>query len=394
MEQIEKSIRIGNLINSYLTQEISWEEESELMSWVKASKENETLFKSLTDERHLKQELDFFESISVKKAFRKTTLSLDGFTPVRSIWARYRNGWMSAAAILLLLTGAWLIRLLNSPADKEQKVVKTVVTPAAIVPGGNKAYLILADGRSILLDSSADGQLAKQGNVSIRKENGKLAYNSGAQEGEVLYNTIRTPKGGQYQLELSDGSKVWLNAASTLRFPASFTGKERRVEMTGEAYFEIAKKNGQPFIVSSNGIDTRVTGTHFNINAYPDELFTSTTLLEGAVAVQDGMKKLLLLPGEQARYIPGQPLMLVKHPDLDEVMAWKKGKFIFNEADIKTIMRQISRWYDVDIIYEGTVRSETFSGMVSRESNISKVLRIMEEGGVKFSIESRKIIVK
>ncbi len=257
MEQIEKSIRIGNLINSYLTQEISREEESELMSWVKASKENETLFKSLTDERHLKQELDFFESISVKKAFRKTTLSLRVY-PVRSIWQVVR---VDSPAILLLLTGAWLIRLLNSPADKEQKVVKTVVTPAAIVPGGNKAYLILADGRNILLDSSADGQLAKQGNVLIRKENGKLAYNSGAQEGEILYNTIRTPKGGQYQLELSDGSKVWLNAASTLRFPASFTGKERRVEMTGEAYFEIAKKNGQPFIVSSNHIPA--SGTHF-----------------------------------------------------------------------------------------------------------------------------------
>lgn len=394
MEQTETSIRIGNLITRYLRQEIDQEEENELMSWVKASKENEKIFNELTDERHLKQELDFFESISVKKAFQKTAVSLDGFTPVRAIWSGTGKWWISAAAILLLLTGAWLIRLNNTPEDKAGIATKTDVVPAVIVPGGNKAYLILADGRNILLDSSADGQLAMQGNVLIRKENGKLAYKSGSQEEEILYNTIQTPNGGQYQLELSDGSKVWLNAASSLRFPASFPGKERRVEMTGEAYFEIAKKNGQPFIVRSNGIDIRVTGTHFNINAYPDEIYTSTTLLEGAVTVQDGEKKIDLRPGEQARYISGQPLMLMKNPELEEVMAWKKGMFIFNQADIKTIMRQISRWYDVEIIYEGTVSNETFSGMVSRESNIAKVLRIMEEGGVKFSISSRKIMVK
>jgi len=394
MENLENSIRISNLISRYLQEKITQEEEAELMNWVRASNENERMFKELTDNQHLKTELAFFERLDLAKAYKKTMSSCEGLSPVRSFWSFKRNGWKVAAAILLLLAGGWLIGLINQRDQSAGISEKNNTTPATITPGGNKAFLTLADGRNIILDSSADGELAKQGNVLIRKENGKLAYSIGNGNSEQLFNTVRTPNGGQYMLELADGTKVWLNAASSLKFPATFSGNERRVEMTGEVYFEIAKNAKQPFIVRSNEIDIRVTGTHFNINAYPDEGSTSTTLLEGAVDISDGGKWIRLHPGEQARSVPGQPLTLMKNTDLEEVMAWKKGKFIFNQADIRKIMRQISRWYDVEIVYQGSVSQETFSGMVSRDSDIDKVLRIIEEGGVKFNIKSRKIIVQ
>jgi ferric-dicitrate binding protein FerR (iron transport regulator) len=209
-----------------------------------------------------------------------------------------------------------------------------------------------------------------------------------------LYNTISTPKGGQYQVTLSDGSKVWLNAASSLRFPATFSGKERKVELTGEGYFEVAHNKKMPFHVTVNDLDVEVLGTHFNINAYADESAIKTTLLEGSVKVVKGNETKIIEPGEQASVTTSEDEINVKQQvDLEQVVAWKNGIFQFERADIESVMRQISRWYDIDVDYHGRV-SEHFGGTISRDVNISDVLKMLEmTGGVNFKIDGKKVIV-
>lgn len=316
------------------------------------------------------------------------------------------NNWKKVAAastiILLLATSAYLLyfKKENNPSTK---TANTKPPQIDIAPGGNKAILILADGSQIILDSAANGNLANQGNVKVIKlDNGQLAYKgSGSPLGvggtEVIYNTISTPRGGQYQLTLADGSKVWLNASSSIHFPAAFTGKARQVDITGEAYFEVAKNISMPFKVKINtplgdGGEVEVMGTHFNINSYSDEPTIKTTLLEGRVKVsaQNGQSS-LLMPGQQAQVSEG--IKVVSNIDTDEIIAWKAGMFQFTRTDIKTIMRQISRWYNVDVQFEGDFSKKSFSAIVSRSNNISEVLKIMEKAGIQFRIEEKKIIV-
>lgn len=307
----------------------------------------------------------------------------------------YRKSWFKVAAAAVLLIGAFAIYKLIGISKPELPIAKVENTKQDVAPGGNKAILTLADGSTIILDTAANGKLTQQGNSNIVKlNNGQLAYNTlNEKPTEIVYNTISTPRGGQYQLTLADGSKVWLNAASSLRFPASFTGNERKVEITGEAYFEIAKNASMPFIVSANGLNVEVLGTHFNINSYADEAAITTTLLEGAVKVSKGNALQLLSPGQQAQVTNNGPIRVSKIIDVEEVMAWKNGSFVFNSTDIENIMRQISRWYDVDVSFDGSISKELFSGIVSRTSKLSQVLKIMERAGVKFKIEGKRIVV-
>lgn len=302
--------------------------------------------------------------------------------------------WAAAAAVFLVLVGIGY--LLLGDKNENRETVKTQPVEGIkndITPGGDKAILTLADGSQIILDSAHNGDLANQGNVKVIKLNGQLAYKGTGGSAEVLYNTISTPRGGQYQLLLADGSKVWLNAASSLRFPASFIGKERLVELTGEGYFEIAKNENQPFKVDIAGKGVvEVLGTHFNINAYSDAASIKTTLLEGRVKVAaSGGATALLKPGEQAQINGG--IKLVNDVDTDEIIAWKAGLFQFNRADVVFIMRQVSRWYNVDVVFEGPVSMKSFSGIVSRSNNVSEVLKIMEKAGVKFKINGNRITV-
>lgn len=291
-----------------------------------------------------------------------------------------------------------------------------------LLPGGNKATLTLANGATIVLDSSSNGRLAQQGNADIIKTgSGQLSYTAlQGKRAEILYNSLSTPRGGQYQLILPDGSKVWLNAASSLRFPTSFTGAERRVELTGEAYFEIAPlipKGGQkkiPFIVrilppseknassspsGARGGEVEVLGTHFNINAYPDEDAIKTTLLEGSVrltAFSAGNKTAgirPLAPGQQASINAKNELKITDDINTDEVIAWTNNRFYFRSADIKTIMRQLARWYDVDVVYNKDVQGR-FNAEIPRNTNASDILRALElTRKVTFGIEGKKIIV-
>jgi ferric-dicitrate binding protein FerR (iron transport regulator) len=339
-----------------------------------------------------------------------------GETPVvtmETARARRIPYWrMAAAAVILLLATSvgwfWL--------NHASKTQVATVAKNDVAPGGNKAVLTLADGSTIILDNKANGVVAQEGNAKVVKlKNGQLMYAkaddaSTGTAGTVSYNTLSTPKGGQYTIELPDGSKVWLNAASSITYPTAFDAKERKVQVTGEAYFEVAKlttgKEGKrvPFIVDiknktngSNMGQVQVLGTHFNINAYDDEEAVKTTLLEGKVKFVNRQRdSLLLQPGQQA-IAPGQSALTIdQSPDVEQIMAWKNGVFHFENADIKTVMRQVARWYDVEVIYKRSLDSNDHLFFeVTRNTNLSDVLRVLNlAGGARYSIQDKKIIVQ
>jgi ferric-dicitrate binding protein FerR (iron transport regulator) len=307
---------------------------------------------------------------------------------------------LAVAAVFIMMLSAvawWLIS--KKPAQPEIAQKNKVKKETPLVPGGNRAILKLSDGTEIILDSAGDGTLVQQGQAKVIKlGDGRLSYQStGNTSAEPVYNTISTPRGGQYQLILADGSKVWLNASSSLRYPAFFAGSARKVELTGEGYFEVAKNATMPFHVQVNNMDVEVLGTHFNINSYTDEPVIRTTLLEGSVIVKSAgrdQNSAILKPGEQA-VLSGDnsPLTIHHSPDLDEVMAWKNGLFQFKAADIKTVLRQAERWYDVQFEYKENIPAR-FSGQISRSANADQLLKILElTGKVKFEYQGKTIIV-
>ncbi|MBS0028196.1 FecR family protein [Chitinophaga sp. 22321] len=313
--------------------------------------------------------------------------------PIRNqLWRRLA---VASSLLLVLSAAAWL--LWRSSVSLPQ--MGTTQAQHKVAPGGQHALLTLSDGTVIPLDSAANGTLARQGNVNILKlDSGRLAYSAAASKtvDAPTFNILTTPRGGQFRVILPDGSRVWLNAASSIRFPTTFIGKERRVELSGEAYFEVEEDNNMPFIVGLNGEgQVLVLGTHFNINAYNDEGLQKTTLLEGAVLVTAGGHRQMLRPGEQAQVQPANASagITVRQTDVEEVLAWKNGYFQFNQADLRAVMRQLARWYDVEISYEGSVPESKFWGDISREANITDVLKVLEKSGVHFRLEGKKIIV-
>ncbi|MBY0434797.1 MAG: FecR domain-containing protein, partial [Cyclobacteriaceae bacterium] len=256
---------------------------------------------------------------------------------------------IAASVVLLISVGIFLFwhrSVLESPLNQ------VAFKENDLQPGSNKATLTLADGKQVVLDSLSAGKSLRQGASAIVNRPGHLAYNTENKSEEIAYNILTTPRGGQYQLTLADGSKVWLNAESSIRFPSHFIGKERRVQITGEVYFEVAKNAAMPFKVEVGEMEINVLGTHFNVNAYE---VVKTTLIEGSVLVAMEDTKMVLKPGQQAQVITSGKIDLFESPDLNETLAWKNGLFQFNNADIQTVMMQVARWYDVEIIYEGNV---------------------------------------
>ncbi|HEX8019813.1 FecR family protein [Mucilaginibacter sp.] len=269
-------------------------------------------------------------------------------------------------------------------------------TPAAdLMPGSNKVTLTLSNGNKVVLSGAKNGLVASDAGIAINKTaDGSVAYASkqgGQQSAEPLFNTAATPRGGQYQFTLSDGTKVWLNAATTFKFPVQFEGNERRVELTGEAYFEVAHDRSKPFRVVSNGQVVEVLGTHFNVNSYADEQVMSTTLLEGSVKVSHNGSSKVIKPGEQAS-LNADKLDVVK-VNTDQAIAWKNGLFYFHDASIYEVMRQFSRWYDVDVKFEGNVPDREFSGGISRNVKASQILDLLSFKKVKYRIQGKTIII-
>ncbi|MEO8713176.1 MAG: FecR domain-containing protein, partial [Parafilimonas sp.] len=310
-----------------------------------------------------------------------------------SVW-RYRRIAVAAAVLIFISIGSYLY-FFNKPKTQTALNDAHQILKNDVLPGGNKATLTLANGAKIILDSTQNGIIAQQGNAKISKlTNGQLVYNtSGEKLATIAYNILSTPRGGQYQLTLPDGSLVWLNAASSIRYPTAFTGTQRNVEITGEAYFEVAKNPSKPFIVTANGMQVEVLGTHFNINAYADETSIKTTLLEGTVQIKKGVLQTVLKPGQQAQLNESAGLKILNNINVDDVVAWKNGFISFKSADLKTIMRQVSRWYDVDVVYEGNIVQRNFTGEISRSANLSELLKILQASNIQFEMKEKKLIV-
>ena len=304
---------------------------------------------------------------------------------------------ISVAAAIIIIAAAGLF--FYSPNKNAEQPAKLTIKKD-IAPGGNKAILTLSNGKKISLTDASNGQLAENSGIRITKTaDGQLIYTVLGESRDLnpKHNTIETPKGGQYQVILPDGSKVWLNAASSLRYPVSFEPlSKRQVELSGEAYFEVAKDKTRPFLVSTNGQEVEVLGTHFNINGYADEPSVKTTLLEGSIKVLNRISdnSQLLQPGQQST-ITGNTTT-VSDVDIQEVIAWKNGHFRFDDENLEGIMRKISRWYDIDVVWQDpSAKNERFAAVTSRFNNVSKLLRMLEQtGDVKFEIEGRKIRIK
>lgn len=317
------------------------------------------------------------------------------------IWRKKRTWWVAAGTMMLMATAGYILLTHKDPVPGIVQTPKPETRP--VMPGGNKALLTLGDGSVIVLDSAANGAISQQGKtIVMKKQDGQLIYESqhNGNQDAVAWNTISTPRGGQYQVVLPDGTKVWLNAVSSLRFPAGFTGKERVVELTGEAYFEV-NHNNLPFIVDIISVNGRpgggrvqVLGTHFNIKAYLDESTVRTTLLEGSVDMTSTGSHFVLKPGQQAQlHKRSGSMSLDEHADVEEAVAWKEGRFVFKDASVETVMREIARWYDVEIVYAGKVPTENFEGEIPRNSSIQEVFKILELSKVHCKIEGRKITV-
>lgn len=313
---------------------------------------------------------------------------------VRKMWRPWTR--IAAAAVILIVLSFSAYFILHK--QQAQQIANNKIND--IHPGGNKAILTLGDGKQIVLTGAKNGKLAEQGATEINKtQDGQVVYTAGESPNSQLisYNTMSTPRGGQYHLVLADGTNVWLNAASSIKYPTAFAGKDRAVEITGEAYFEVAHNASKPFRVTANGQTVEVLGTHFNINAYGDEPVLKTTLFEGRVKVSKSGVTAILKPGQQAQIKTGgadQSIHVVNDANLEEALAWKNGYFVFDGEKLESIMRKVSRWYDVDVSYQQTMPDVAFGGTISRFENVSQLLDVLQRtGSVHFKVEGRRITV-
>lgn len=404
--------RIPALIMKHLKGVLLEKERVELEEWLNTSELNQVLFDELTDQQKVKSKLNRFQSIRKDDIWNKTLKMIDyeeddqEDVTIRRIVPWYRIAAIASVLLLVSITSYFL--LTNKGEETSFQSVETQIIQD-LEPGGDRAFLTLADGTVIPLDS-IKGEISLMGGMTVRKtDEGKLVYevaSSNLRNGEDLkYNQISTPRGGQYQIVLSDGTKVWLNSASSLKYPIQFSGNNRIVELTGEAYFEVNAQKGTanksvPFFVKTSKQTIEVLGTHFNINSYEDEGSVKTTLLEGKVAVSinsDNLERsnmidksifndrIILKPNEQS--ILSRSNFKVIEVNGEDFVAWKDGYFSFQRADLKTVMHQLSRWYDVDIVYTGKIPKETFTGKIYRNMSISKVLEVLAFAGVNFKIE-------
>lgn len=390
---------LQDLIAKYIAGNCTKQELDHLLAIIEMGKQDESITAILKDFWKKSAEIKTLQESELTTKFASLMLEVKHEVPVVEMVAEKhrRFGYFRYAAaivVIAVLSVSFYLLFNSTPPKQVSHAGKLQNSTEEISPGKNKAILTLANGSTIVLDSAANGAITTQGNAQILKSNGMLSYNAlKNKSSEVLYNTISTPRGGQYQLMLADGSKVWLNAASSLRFPASFTGKERKVELLGEAYFEVAKNAKMPFKVKVKGMEVEVLGTHFNINSYENEASIRTTLLEGSIKINRNNRSTLLKPGQQAQVNTAGEIKILDDVDVEDAVAWKEGRFQFDRADIHDIMRQLARWYDVDVEYRGTISSH-FGGTISRDVNLSQVLNMLHlTGEVKFRVEGKTVVV-
>ena len=406
---MEKLNEVTNLLYKHIREELSAGESIQLQNWVNESEENRKFFDKATDIKLLltnaRTKSENLQNVDLDQAWQELKelgweLPVEHKTKVIFFsWIKYA----AAAAVILLIAGYWWF----APRKPKSTPAETPTTVAVndALPGKVKATLTLDDGTVMILDSTAEGKVVQQGSIAVKNKDGGLVYELKGKQSEILYNTLTTGKGETYATLLSDGTKIWLNSQSSVRYPVSFNGEVRKVEITGEAYFEVSslpaspdvrrEKGKIPFIVNAAGLDVEVLGTHFNVNSYNDEAAIKTTLLEGKVKVRSSSgSQTILLPGEQARINrQTQKLDKTREVDVDAEIAWRFGYFQFQGADLPTFMRQLERWYDVQTVYEGQVPQHKFLGKIPRKMNLSQVLELLQAQEIHFRIDGKKIIV-
>ena len=406
---MHKYTEINELIIKHLKQELTPEEAATLKAWIEQSDLNRRFFARIDDNRALMAEVRALadgKKLDLDAAWARIK-AVGWETPVADTPKRIMKWWpyAAAAAVLIAVVSISLLQQTDKPAAPPVVVQPVPEDPQ---PKTHQAYLTLENGERIDLDSLANGLVATQGNTQVVKNNdGALRYMSGtATSQKTIYNKVTVPKGSDVvYLQLSDGTKVWLNAASSIRYPVAFNEAERKVDITGEAYFEAApapklsatngKEEKKRFIVNKDGMSVIVTGTRFNVNTYDNEENIKVTLLEGRVKVQSDQLERTIQPGQQA-IVGNAKINVVNEVDLDQVMAWKEGKFVFNNTNIQLIMRQMERWYDLEKteFRNEAIKQLAFNGAISRYNNASKVLELLEEAGaLHFTIQGKKVIL-
>lgn len=390
--------RLENLFQKYLDNNISADEYAEMWQLIDAEEQSgklTPLMLNLWQENPkyiLKDDVWNDKIKLLKSSIQPTKLKRTSF------WK-----YVAAASIIIAFGAGLYFALFNENKSGSSEIIKTEIAANDVkAPQTNRAMIILADGRQVYLDSISSGEIAQEGNINLVKlPNGQLVYETanGKVVKEMQYNTVHNPAGSKViDMQLSEGSHIWLNAGSSVTYPVAFIGNERKIEITGEAYFEVAKDASKPFKVNIAGKGAvEVLGTHFNINSYSNEASINTTLLEGSVRITSFATNntSLIRPGEEARLNSNGKIEVNKNVDVDVVMAWKNGKFIFQNADLQSILRQLERWYDVSVSYEGKMYTDEYVGIISRNVNISQILKMLEKTGtVKFEIEGKRIIVK
>jgi transmembrane sensor len=392
-----RAVRMAGLIHTIREkQPLTVEEQQELDDWLHDNEANRKMFESLQDRALLTGELEVLMQYNEEKGVSAIFRTLKERPPSTVKKMQLMTRWLSvAASVLLLASAAWWFFTRQGVTEQDGKPSMAAVT---MLPGDNKALLTLADGSQVMLDGVHTRSLGMQGGTRVEQQQERLVYTAG-NNGPVLYNTVTTPRGGQYRLGLPDGSEVWLNAATSITYPTSFSGDMREVTITGEAYFSVAKDKTKPFFVTADAMKVQVVGTEFNVMAYTDEDAIRTTLVEGVVkAVSTNQKapaqELTLKPGEQAALIHGPELLRMEKVNPDEVTGWRLGRFNFHETNMAAIMRQVARWYDVKVEYRGAAASINFNGQISRTKRVEELLNILSDTrDVHFEIKDDKTIV-
>ena len=405
-QQVGKASRIASLIVGNMQHNLTSEERQELDAWLKEGGENFLLYEELMDEEKLGEALDEMHAIDQESAYAKLSqriLSNEPSPKRITIW------WYMVAAALLIIAGGITYMYINKnskPAATPMVVIASK-KPPGLQPDSKKALLLLNDGSAISLNEMNNGFVVQQGNVTVnKKRNGELEYviTGNADNNSTNYNTIQTPRGSEYKVVLNDGTRIWLNAASTLRFPIHFSNDLRKVQLTGEAYFEVAhmtsphSPSGEggvkkiPFIVGVDNMEVQAIGTSFNISAYKEDSNTQTTVVEGLVKVSRKHKDHLLSPGK--KLVANDTSIAIEDADVKTETGWRTGDFVFHNSSLQIVMNELARWYDMDVVYEQPAPSLHFTGEIPRDAAINKVLEMLEyTGGVHFTINNRVIKV-
>ena len=381
-KDLKQAYRTAYLIAGFLKQTLSEPEKKELDEWILASDENMIIFEKMTDEKNISQANEWFQKMNVEDELLKTKIKINTKTP-----SRFWKYTVAAAVLAAVIIGIYLYQ--NSVNNIDKPTI--AVEKQDLMPGSNLATLTLDNGKVIELgNNGADTTI--NGHVKVLRKDGQLVYDAGViSTNEIVYHELNVPRKGQYKVVLPDGSKVWLNSESSIRYPASFGDKERKVFVTGESFFEVAKNKDKPFRVVSGDVTIEALGTQFNVNSYSNEPFFSTTLVEGSVLITKGTAENILKPGQLAKLTKDN--FEIAQVNIDSAIAWKNNQFKFKDTPLDAIMRQIERWYDADVEYKDQVTLH-MNATISRDVPVSKLLKIFEETNqVHFEIEGKKIKV-